>query len=214
MASDWTSQEKHQLLKGLKKVGSKNMVELHKFVPTKTPAEIQLCCDEYAKGALRKLEVGYEGEEVPPIDEWLLILNRLKRANPGIHDVIPRVLKYIALYEKRGGEEKGAKKAVKSRNTIRQCYFALSNMCRGLTDAQPLNGDGLSLLYESLKKLGRHIKYNGESKQQYIRLKTNLDKENEKVDLAHDVLNPLGIPSSLTKLGNAEVVQIFGERNK
>ncbi|XP_072388494.1 uncharacterized protein [Diabrotica undecimpunctata] len=187
MASDWTPEEKHQLLKGLQQFGSTNIHALHKSVPTKTPIEIQVFCNEYAKAALNKDKFQ---NKVPPIKKWLLVLKRLHHGNPdNVHDLIPRILKYIALYEKRGGS--------KSLN-LSQCYLALSTMCRGLDNSE-LDDNSEYFIYECLTKLGKCIKYSGcKSYQKYIRLKTTLNNVNE----SHIVLNPLDIPSSFTKGGN------------
>lgn len=104
----WTEKEKLQLLLALQKCGSSNLEVLQKEIPHKTVGEIRLEIDKYSalgKAAWQKKEREACGSD-PAMQQWVSIIKKLYLLNRGeVTDVIPRVLKYIALFEE--GETKG-----------------------------------------------------------------------------------------------------------
>lgn len=129
------------------------------------------------------------------IRRWLQVLKVLKSAQEGqINDVISRVLKYIALFEKR----------VDSKNVdVSSCYLALHYMLSGLVPEE-LSKTTDYFVFECLQKLANCLKYGKmRSFKTYLTTLRNTrdlhkyrNKSKSKIESSLS-LNPLGIPDNL-----------------
>lgn len=147
---NWSVEDKKTLLFSLREYGAHNMDMLQKKLPHKTVSEIRTACDIYSNKAQRKWGQSRQNEsnEHPHIKLWMEIFERIRTAQKGsVHDVIPRVLKYIALFEKRVHSE---------HVDLKECYLFLSYLCSGMA---PKNLDVTSYFFiqQCLLKLSKPI---------------------------------------------------------
>lgn len=98
--------EKKKLLIALRTHGSSNLELIQKELPDKSISDIRSIIEEYSKMGMKKFIESEVGKCEGPMKDWIHIINSLYVIQKGsIVDVIPRVLKYIALFENAETEE-------------------------------------------------------------------------------------------------------------
>lgn len=88
----------------LQEHGASNLELIQQRMPHKSISDIRTICHKHSNLALNKWLCEKEGkfEKHDTVKNWLDILKKLNCRKTGqVCDIIPRVLKYIALYEKR-----------------------------------------------------------------------------------------------------------------
>lgn len=194
---EWTLPEKKKLLNILYEVGSGNYDLIHRYMPEKSVLEIQAFCEKYEEMAIEKWKRKRRNhEESSAMEKWLLVFKRIHNTQTGcLLDVVPRALKYIALYEKR----------TRTSIDLDECYMNLSCLSSGYASKE-IDGSTSYFLYESLLKLARSVKTtgNGPSKHFVKYLSTlkafsNLTESRETTKTTSDscLINPLSIPKEL-----------------
>ncbi|RZB39083.1 uncharacterized protein BDFB_010145 [Asbolus verrucosus] len=102
MNTVWSIDDKKKLLMALQKCGTNNIAEVQKLLPDKTITEIRNAFEKYSRLAHDKMNHQEKlREEDSAINQWIKIVKKTQVKSNAVYDVIPRVLKYIALFEKR-----------------------------------------------------------------------------------------------------------------
>ncbi|KAG5900080.1 hypothetical protein JTB14_016052 [Gonioctena quinquepunctata] len=200
----WTVEDKRKLLVALHQYGAGNLEVIHQQLPDKTIEDIKGICEKHTKLALKKWHNRKDDKNGPSIKNWLQILKRIKTTQKeSIHDIVPRLLKYIALFEKR---------ADCSQINLRDCYFVLSDISNGQASMK-MDQSSDYFFYECLTKLAKSIKQ-GEFRSFKCHLRSlqsltdlNLHRQ-EGINTRKEcssILNPLGIPENLLKTSSLEI---------
>ncbi|KAJ8924755.1 hypothetical protein NQ315_000908 [Exocentrus adspersus] len=186
-----------------------NLEMIQQKMPQKTITEIRQICQKHTNLALRKwLKIGENDQKYDTVKNWLEILKRLNSTRTGpVYDIIPRVLKYIALYEKRSNSPI---------INLRDCYLVLSDICNGMS-SKKLDKASNHFLLHCLTKLAEAIK-NGEIESYKSHLKSlknysELCKYHATRKGSTDaVLNPLNVNKRLLKMTEVDkYTDIFEE---
>ncbi|XP_015833579.2 uncharacterized protein LOC103312564 [Tribolium castaneum] len=199
----WSVAEKRKLLLALRECGTNNIAAVQKFLPNKSITEIRLAFEHYAKLAKQRIS----DEETPKdedsaINQWIKIIKKSQENSTGVSDIVTRVLKYIALFEKRPNDKDV---------NLRDCYMALSEMSNSVVITN-LNPTTSYFFYENLARLALKIKNsNVDNKRAFVKKMKNLghghkpeslktySRKKKKVNV---ILNPLYIPDNLLKTGD------------
>lgn len=100
----WSNDDKSKLLIGLRSNGTGNLEALQAKIPGKSIAEIRDMIEYYKKVAQTKW-LNNESRMSDEVKKWIDIIEKIRWEHQGsYHDLIPRVLKYIALFEKQSNE--------------------------------------------------------------------------------------------------------------
>lgn len=106
MCDKLTLKEKKQLFAALKTHGSSNLELIQKELPYKSISDIRSIIDEYSKIGMKKFIESEVGKSEGPMKDWIHIVNSLYVLQKNsVVDIIPRVLKYIALFETGESDE-------------------------------------------------------------------------------------------------------------
>ena len=98
--STWTQKEKELLLVHLQKYGMDDLQRLVKSLPCRSLLDIKTLISKYENLAHKSMLENVSSVEISPIDKWINIARQI--SNQKLNNlVLSRVLKYIALYEKR-----------------------------------------------------------------------------------------------------------------
>lgn len=199
----WSFEDKKKILEILYKLGSSDYELIHQQMPEKSLTEIKFFCDSYRKLAMKKWErskANNNGDVA--LKNWLVILKHISSAQTGsLTDIIPRALKYIALFEKR---------TENSCVNLKDCYMTLSDISKGLSGKK--NSETQSYFYyECLLKLAKSVKHGGDGPSlKYLKYLTNLrtfksEEQKERKKLSHSrLINPLSVPENLLYMSGAE----------
>ncbi|KAJ8927549.1 hypothetical protein NQ314_019969 [Rhamnusium bicolor] len=149
--SAWTVEDKGRLLVLLQQHGASNLDLIQKNMPHKSLPEIRYMCDKHTKLALNEwcCAESKKFRKDETVKSWLHVLKQVNSSRKGsVQDIVSRVLKYIALFEKR-------------RNTthidLRDCYLVLSDISNGVA-AKKLDESTNYFLFECLTKLAEALK--------------------------------------------------------
>ncbi|KAJ8976481.1 hypothetical protein NQ317_013702 [Molorchus minor] len=188
----WSNEDKKKLLILLRRHGSSNMELIQQNMPHKTITEIRNICDKHSKLALNKwcMEENKNGHENQAVNDWLKVLKQINNSHrPSVQDIIPRVLKYIALYENRIEDPQ---------INLSDCYLVLSSLSEGKAPKH-LDDATNHFFFECLTKLAEALKYGEtESYRSYLKgLKTFGVMEQKRKS---KTLNPLNVPASSLKM--------------
>lgn len=90
----------------LRRCGTRDMSAVQKHLPFKSITDIRIAFEHYTKLAnerekKEKEEITKVTEDDSAINQWIKIVKRLQENETGVTDILSRVLKYIALFEKR-----------------------------------------------------------------------------------------------------------------
>lgn len=96
---NWSAADKKQFLISLNKHGDTNLEKLQNDLPTKTAIEIRQMITYYKKKAMVKWLI--TPNNMPDeLKTWINILSKLNPQDGVIEGIVPRALKYIAMFEK------------------------------------------------------------------------------------------------------------------
>lgn len=203
MEGHWSVDDKKKILKILNKFGARNYNLIHQHMPQKSVIEIKAFCEKYIELSMKKWDrskANNDGDAA--LKNWLTIMNKIHRAQTGcLTDVLPRVLKYIALFEKRKGN---------SCINLDECYMVLSDFLFGLA-SKDINDTNSYFFYECLLKLAKSVKHGGNGASiNYLTSLTNLkifmknhealNKQAKKKQEFSSTTNPLSIPNNLLQM--------------
>lgn len=200
---EWSIEEKRKILEILYKYGAGDYYLIHNHMPERTVTEIKSFCEKYMQISMARWERSKANRNSDAaLKNWLVILKRLNAAQTGsLADVVPRVLKYIALFEKR---------TQTSCINLEDCYMVLSDISAGLS-AKKINESSAYFFYECLLQLAKSVKYSGVgSSMRYIKNLTRLKEFTKDSKLLKKktenstVINPLSIPNNLLKMSTLE----------
>ncbi|KAJ8937146.1 hypothetical protein NQ318_011951 [Aromia moschata] len=124
--SSWSFDDKKKLLVLLQRHGASNLELIQQNMPDKTITDIRSICEKHTKLAFNKwcLEEGKKPKVDQAVNNWLHILKQISSSQRGaVQDIIPRVLKYIALFEKRSES---------AQVSLSDCYLVLSDISNGV----------------------------------------------------------------------------------
>ncbi|XP_074040133.1 uncharacterized protein [Leptinotarsa decemlineata] len=201
--SAWTVEDKRKLLVALHQHGASNLELIQEHLPNKTISEIELICEEYTQLALRKWHSKRDDRKDPAIKNWLQVMKRIKISQKNsLHDVVPRLLKYIALFEKR---------CDLSNINLKDCYLVLSDLSNGKASMK-MEECSEYFFYECLTKLAKSMRSEEiRSFKSYLKsLKTLKDLNANRLQGVNSrrecsiVLNPLGIPDEFLEISSSE----------
>lgn len=198
---EWTVEEKKKILEILYKYGAGDYNLIHQYMPEKTVGEIQIFCEKYIQISMDKWERSKANKDSDAaLKNWLLIMKRVNAAQTGsLTDIVPRVLKYIALFEKRK----------QSCINLNDSYMVLSDISVGLA-AKKIDERNAYFFHECLLKLAKSVKHGSGPSIKYAKYLTNLkvfmNKESKKIQQKSEdrVLNPLNVPKNLLKMSTTE----------
>ncbi|KAL3277009.1 hypothetical protein HHI36_012371 [Cryptolaemus montrouzieri] len=193
----WTTKNKRDLLVALENHGPNNLEEIQKYLPEKSIMEIRYTIEKYKKlGYSHAQNVDNVKTEESPLNQWIKLLKRLYLNSHGINDLIPRILKYIALFEKHT-DGAGI--------NLRECYLALSELSKG-ESIKILDPYTSHFLYGCLTQLAEAIrKQDNEAMVDFIRnieefegiMKSQMVKSYSKKKTESFDVNPLKVPANL-----------------
>ncbi|XP_044270787.1 uncharacterized protein LOC123015233 isoform X2 [Tribolium madens] len=197
--STWSVAEKRKLLRALRECGANNIAAIQKFLPDKTITEIRLAFENYTKLANQRINDEEKlRDEDSAINQWIKIIKK-SQENTAVSDIVSRVLKYVALFEKRPNDIDV---------NLRDCYLALAEMSNGVVMTD-LNSTTSYFFYQNLARLALKIKNsNDHNKRTFVKNMKSLDHThkpqgvrtyNRKKKKVNVILNPLNIPDSLLK---------------
>lgn len=197
---EWTFEEKKKMLEILYKLGASNYELIHKHMPDKSVDQIQLFCEKYMQRAMRRWEQSQiTSESDAALKHWLMILKKTNTQSGCITNIIPRVLKYIALFEKR---------TVSSNIDLSECYMMLSSLCEGFA-AQKVDEIAESFSSDCLLILAKTVKLGGNQNIiNFLTNKSNFDvvkTQNLKKGAFSDVVNPLHVSDKLLEMNSFEL---------
>lgn len=206
---EWTVEEKDKLLQILYKYGASDYNLINNYMPEKTAYEIQTFCEKYIKQSMYKWERSRANKDSEAaLKNWVTVMKRANDAQTGsLTDIVPRILKYIALFEKRK----------ESCINLSECYMVLSQISAGLA-SKKIDDSNAYYFHECLLKLAKSVKYGNNHSVQYAKYLTNLkafmnrtdSKQTEQKSEYSSVLNPLSVPSSLLKMSATEKnIEVF-----
>lgn len=96
---NWSAADKKQFLIALNKHGDTNIEKLQSELPSKTVIEIRQMITYYKKRAMVKWLI--TPNNMPDeLKAWIKILSKLNSQDGVIEGIVPRALKYIAMFEK------------------------------------------------------------------------------------------------------------------
>lgn len=200
---EWTPVEKKKLLDILYKYGAKDYGLIHKYMPEKTVDDIQYFCGLYMEMAMAKWKRSKANQNSEALKNWLTIMKRVKTAQAGyLTDIVPRVLKYISLFEKR---------SERSCINLNDNYMILSDISSGVA-SKGMNEFNAYFFYECLLKLAKFSKHssNGSSLThiKYLSSLKNLMNTKQSNELKKtensSVLDPLDLPKKILKIAKFE----------
>ncbi|XP_063910249.1 uncharacterized protein LOC135127652 isoform X3 [Zophobas morio] len=200
MDDSWTMKDKKKLLMALQQYGPHNIAEVQKLLPDKTITDIRLAFEKYSLLAAEKISQQEQNcDEDSAINQWIKVIKKTQDSHNGVVDILPRVLKYIAFFEKRPNDKDV---------NLRDCYIALSQMTSGMASKQ-LNPKTNQFFFENLSRLALKIKEADTTKRrQFVRNLKDLDHifkpqivktYNRKKKKVSVILNPLNVPEELLK---------------
>lgn len=86
----------------LKKYGTNDLTSIQKDLPEKTITEIRFTLEKYAKLASNRSDREEKmREDDSAINQWIKFLKKSNDTKNNRVNMMPRILKYIALFEKR-----------------------------------------------------------------------------------------------------------------
>lgn len=210
----WTVADKKKLLIALQKCGTKNISEVHKLLPHKTVTELRDAFETYSRLAVNRNSEASKNpeEEESSLKKWIELVSKVHKEDNNVLDIVPRVLKYIALFEDRDYDHTVSLKYnhfffsvfLLSSFYFRDCYLALSEMCKGQL-CTSLNYGSSEFLYDHLQQLALRIKKeDNKDMKSFIQnlnsigplLKKEL-KTYGKKKKSNKILNPLKVPDNL-----------------
>lgn len=167
MEGFWSVDDKKKILKIFKKFGARNYNLIHQHMQEKSVEEIKAFCQKYIQLSMRiweRSKANNDGDAA--LKNWLTVMNKIHSSQMGcLTDVLPRVLKYIALFEKRKGN---------SCINLDDCYMVLSDFLSGLA-SKKINDTNSYFFYECLLKLAKSVKHGGNGPSiRYLSYLTNL----------------------------------------
>ncbi|XP_018576126.1 uncharacterized protein LOC108914739 [Anoplophora glabripennis] len=194
----WTTEDKRMLLAILQEYGASDLGLIQQKMPHKSISEIRYICHKHTNLALNKWlhEKDKKYDKNNSVRNWLDILKKFSNKTGPVHDIIPRVLKYIALYEKRTNT---------THINLRDCYLVLSDISNG-TASKKLDDSSQYFLFQCLIKLAEALRSEGiESYKHYLRSLESFadlfkDDVKAKCKNSKGVLNPLRVPGDLLKM--------------
>ena len=102
----WTMKDKKKLLMALQQYGPHNIAEVQKLLPDKTITDIRLAFEKYSLLAAEKISQQEQNcDEDSAINQWIKVIKKTQDSHNGVVDILPRVLKYIAFFEKRPNDK-------------------------------------------------------------------------------------------------------------
>lgn len=204
MDDNWSFEDKKRLLGLLYKFGADDYELINRHMPQKSTAEIEEFCERYMKIALRKWEKSRANNDVngSSLKNWLSVFKKVNSAQSGsLTDIVPRVLKYIALFEKRLDHPC---------INLKECYLVLSEVSRGLPQKN-IDETSAYFFYECLLKLAKSINQGGAHPSlRHLKYLTKLkifedkDQQIKRRKMFSEVTNPLSIPENLLKMNQIE----------
>lgn len=207
MEEDWSVDDKKKMLRILNKFGAGNYSLIQEHMPEKSVEEIKAFCEKYIELSMRKWDrskANNDGDAA--LKNWLAIMKKIHGAQTGhLTDVLPRVLKYIALFEKRKEN---------SCINLNECYMVLSDFLSGVATKR-IDDTNAYFFYECLLKLAKSVKLGGNGPFiSYLTLLTNLKvflknheglkKQVKKKSEFSSTTNPLSIPNNLLQMSSFE----------
>ncbi|CAH0546716.1 unnamed protein product [Brassicogethes aeneus] len=195
--SDWSEADKRRLLLALKTHGSYNLDLIHKEIPEKSLPEIQNIINKYMTlGKARQNEYSNPS----PLKQWEKLIKQINlRHRYSILDVLPRVLKYIALFEEVTQHEEND-------INISDCYKVLSDISYGLASKE-MDPKTNHFFYECLRRLSVNLKNQDlELYKEYINSLTDFEDlgGNHELEKKKTIINPLNIPEQLLEATNQD----------
>ncbi|XP_076251837.1 uncharacterized protein LOC143191051 [Rhynchophorus ferrugineus] len=194
---NWTHKDKSALLMALKTNGDTDLTAIQRVLSHKSITDIRMMIDYYKRRAQTKW-LNDKDRKNDEIKNWIDIFLKIDSQQQGhIHDIIPRVLKYIALFEKNS-EESDIK--------IRELYYFLSEISYG-NPTKELPERTEYFLNRCLAHLAENLqKQDIEESKNYLRNLPDLNELIKNVDKSQ--LNPLQIPKHLLKLHSVDLENI------
>lgn len=194
--SEWTQDDKKIFLFALRKHGDSNLFLLQSRLPHKTIVEIRSMIDHYKKLAqIKWLKKENKSDE---IRNWIDIIEKINLKKKGcVQDIIPRVLKYIALFEKKNDQ---------SDIDLSAAYCFLSEISYASSTKELSERTGY-FVYQCLVRLAENLQQQ-DIEEILICLK---QLENFKEILKQpdeSMLNPLGVPENLLQVSSADYSDI------
>ncbi|XP_060527939.1 uncharacterized protein LOC132703784 [Cylas formicarius] len=192
MTVEWSIEDKRKFLVLLKKYGASDLETLHLNMPNKSIGEIRYMIDKYKKMAQERWSPTSGTNETV---SWIEIIKRvnLSQQHP-VQNILSRVFKYIALYEK---------KAEESDICLRDCYMFLSDVCNDKSPKELSERDGY-LLKQCLEDMSTNLQgeYLYQTKK-YFESINNFESLTSKRE--GSLLNPLNIPETLLQPNNQDI---------
>ncbi|XP_030754005.1 uncharacterized protein LOC115880836 [Sitophilus oryzae] len=195
----WTYEEKKSFLIALRAYGDSDLFKLQSILPNKGITEIRKIIDHYKNKAQLKW-LNDENRKNDEIRNWLDILEKINSKQVGpIHDIIPRVLKYIALFEN------------KSKNSdikMREVYLYLSEISKIGYGSKPkeLPERARYLVYKCLHQLAQNLQ-NQDIEETKLFLK-GLEKFDDLVQFRKEAsVNSLHVPDYLLQVNKSDFVE-------
>lgn len=199
MDGDWSVQDKKKLLELLKTFGVANYSIIHQHMPEKSEQEIKCFCEKFMEKAMVKWDRSKTNNVA--LKKWLNIMKKVNVTQMGcLTDVLPRALKYIALFEKRKDN---------ACLNLNDCYKTLSDITAGLP-SRKLNDTSIYFFHECLVNLAKSVTEGGNgSSYNYLRFLTNLKtflkhqgrmNKQTKMMVFSNVLNPLSVPYNILQM--------------
>lgn len=198
-SNSWTTEDKKKLLELLHKHGC-DYETIQQELRHKSFMEIQSICDKHT--LLASTASDFKKRENPMMSDWIKILQRMQdaQADP-IKNIIPRVLKYIALFEKRTDS---------SSINLQECYQILSDICNGFEMKDISEGNNF-FIYECVKKLAKSLKGPDTGRLGRTLRSVKTLRMEEKKD-SYSIINPLELSQEDLIYTSSEInINIFDE---
>ncbi|XP_066152015.1 uncharacterized protein [Euwallacea fornicatus] len=183
---DWTVKDKRKFLIALRKYGDSNLNAFYHALPSKPMDEIRKMVDYYKNQAQSKW-LHKRKNASDDLKVWIDVLVKLSPQHQGsVEGIIPRVLKYISLYEKR---------AEGSDIELSAAYIYLSKICQGKPRIELPERTGF-FVYQNLVNLAKQLQT--EDKQDVESYLNGLQNFGDLLKKSGgSEINPLSIPDRL-----------------
>ncbi|GJQ76914.1 hypothetical protein Trydic_g15115 [Trypoxylus dichotomus] len=156
MSTTWTQVEKEHLLETLQRHGVNSIEKIAEVIPSKSIFDIRSIISKYQTMAQRSLveksSTSTTSTSEAPIDMWIELMRQILTKDN--HNILSRVLKYIALFERR----------TEGSVNLQDCYTVLSDLTNGNPSKQ-LEGKTADFFFECLTRLAKSAKESNNAKE-------------------------------------------------